>query len=41
VTYQGQYRVNGGNWIAIPQTLTVSGTPVTLQVLSATPHLVG
>jgi hypothetical protein len=41
VTYQGQYRVNGGNWTAIPQTLTVPGTPVTLQVLSATPHLVG
>jgi hypothetical protein len=41
VTYKGQYRVNGGNWIAIPQTLTVPGTPVSLQVLSATPHLVG
>jgi len=41
VTYQGRYRVNGGNWIAIPETLTVAGTSVSLQVLSATPHLVG
>jgi hypothetical protein len=41
VTYQGRYRVNGGDWVPIPDTLTVAGTPVDLQVLSATPHLVG
>ena len=31
----------GGDWVPIPDTLTVAGTPVDLQVLSATPHLVG
>ena len=41
VTYQGRYRVDGGDWVPIPDTLTVAGTPVALQVLSATPHLVG
>jgi hypothetical protein len=41
VTYRGWYRVNGEEWIAIPETLTVGGTPVSLEVLSATPHLVG
>jgi hypothetical protein len=41
VTYQGRYRVDGGNWVPISDTLTVVGTPVDLQVLSATPHLVG
>ena len=38
---QGRYRVDGGDWVPIPDTLTVAGTPVDLQVLSATPHLVG
>ena len=41
VTYQGRYRVDGGGWVPIPDTLTVAGTPVDVQVLSATPHLVG
>jgi hypothetical protein len=41
VTYQGRYRVEDGPWQDIPETLTVDGTPVSLQVLSATPHLVG
>ena len=41
VTYQGRYRVDGGEWVPIPDTLTVAGTSVDLQVLSATPHLVG
>ena len=41
VTYQGRYRVDGGDWVQIPDTLTVAGTPVDLEVLSATPHLVG
>jgi len=40
-TYAGRYRVGDGRWRAIPATLTVPGTPVALQVVSATPHLVG
>ena len=27
VTYQGRYRVDGGGWVPIPDTLTVAGTP--------------
>jgi hypothetical protein len=41
VTYQGRYRIDGGNWVDIPDTLTIDGTAVDLDVLSATPHLVG
>jgi hypothetical protein len=41
VTYHGRYRVNDGPWQDIPDTLTVDGSPVDLEVLSATPHLVG
>ncbi len=41
VTYEGRYRVNGEGWTPIPETLTIPGDPVTLAVLSATPHLVG
>jgi hypothetical protein len=40
-TYSGRFRVGNGNWQAIPDTLTVTGAPVDLQVVSATPHLVG
>jgi hypothetical protein len=40
-TYTGRYRVGSGEWHAIPATLTVPGAPVTLEVVSATPHLVG
>jgi len=40
-TYSGRYRVGNGNWQAIPETLTVPGAPVDLEVVSATPHLVG
>jgi hypothetical protein len=40
-TYAGRYRVNGGAWQTIPDTLTVPGQPVELKVLTATPHLVG
>jgi hypothetical protein len=40
VTYQGRYRVNGGAWQEIPETLTVEGSAVELRVLTATPHLV-
>jgi hypothetical protein len=41
VTYQGRYRVNDGPWQDIPETLTVVGTPQPLEVVSATPLLVG
>jgi hypothetical protein len=41
VTYRGSYRVDDGLWQDIPDTLTVTGTPVDLRILSATPHLVG
>jgi hypothetical protein len=40
-TYAGRYRVGDGPWRTIPDTLTVPGAPVDLQVVSATPHLVG
>jgi hypothetical protein len=40
-TYSGRYRVGNGPWRQIPATLTVPGAPVALQVVSATPHLVG
>ncbi len=40
-TYAGRYRVGSGGWHAIPATLTVPGAPVALEVVSATPHLVG
>ena len=40
-TYSGRYRVGNGGWRQIPNTLTVAGAPVDLQVVSATPHLVG
>ena len=41
VTYHGRFRVDGGAWTDIPEELTVAGAPVDLQVLTATPHLVG
>ncbi len=40
VTYAGQFRVNGGAWIDIPDTVTVQGTPQNLQVRTATNRLV-
>jgi hypothetical protein len=40
-TYAGRYRVGNGAWQTIPDTLTVPGSAVDLQVVSATPHLVG
>jgi hypothetical protein len=40
-TYSGRFRVGNGRWQAIPTTLTVPGEAVGLQVVSATPHLVG
>jgi len=41
VAYSGKWRIDGGGWREIDETLTVEGTPVALQVLTATPHLVG
>lgn len=38
--YSGRYRVNGGRWIEIPETLTVAGDPVTLQIVEVRPTLV-
>ena len=40
VTYSGRWRIDGGDWRDIDETLTVEGTPVALEVLTATPHLV-
>jgi hypothetical protein len=40
-TYSGRFRVGSGGWRAIPDTLTVPGAAVQLEVVSATPHLVG
>jgi hypothetical protein len=40
-TYAGRYRIGAGPWRTIPQTLTVAGPSVVLEVVSATPHLMG
>jgi hypothetical protein len=40
-TYTAQFRVNGGPWRDVPGTVTIAGAPVDLQVLTATPVLVG
>jgi hypothetical protein len=40
VTYRGQFRVDGGEWIDIPGTVTVQGTPEDLQVKTAHARLV-
>jgi hypothetical protein len=40
-TYTATYRVNGGPWADVPGSVTVPGVPVGLQVLTATPVLVG
>jgi hypothetical protein len=41
VTYTGRYRVDGGEWQDIDQTLTVPGDPVDLEIIEARVHLVG
>lgn len=38
-TYSGQFRVNGGQWIDIPDTVTIQGTTSQLQVLEAVTRL--
>jgi hypothetical protein len=40
-TYTATYRVNGGPWAEVPGSVTVPGLPVGLEVLTATPVLVG
>jgi hypothetical protein len=40
-TYTAQYSVNGGPWQGVPGSVTIPGEPVELEVLTATPTLVG
>ncbi len=40
-TYVAAFRVNGGGWQDVPGSVTIPGAPVDLQVLTATPTLVG
>ncbi len=40
-TYTATYRVNNGPWAPVPGSVTIAGAPVGLEVLSATPVLVG
>ena len=40
-TYTATYRVNGGPWRDVPGSVTIPGAPVELEVLTATPTLVG
>ena len=40
-TYSGRYRVNGGPWIDIPATVTINGVAGALEILTASPQLVG
>ena len=40
-TYTATYRVNGGPWADVPGSVTIPGLPVGLEVLTATPVLVG
>ncbi|CAN5587245.1 hypothetical protein BH11ACT8_BH11ACT8_08440 [soil metagenome] len=39
-TYTGRYRIGRGPWVAIPETLTVPGAAVALEVVEARPTLV-
>ena len=41
VTYAGRFRIEGGPWLPIPETLTVAGAPARLEVITARVHLVG
>ena len=40
-TYQAQFRVNNSPWRPVPGTVTIPGDTVTLDVVEATPTLVG
>ncbi|MDZ5660674.1 hypothetical protein SFC79_02760 [Nocardioides sp. S-58] len=39
-TYTGEYRIGDGDWVAIPETLTVAGAASDLQIVEALPQLV-
>ena len=39
-TYSGRYRIGGGDWVSIPETLTVPGATQDLEVVEALPQLV-
>jgi hypothetical protein len=41
VTYAAEFRVDGGSWQQIPQTVRIGGPPVSLRVVEATPLLSG
>jgi hypothetical protein len=40
VTYQARYRVDGGDWIDIPETITVDGPATAMPIKQASPVLV-
>jgi len=40
VSYGGEFRVDGGAWIPIPDTVEIQGTPQALTVLEARARLV-
>lgn len=40
-TYSAEFRVNGGAWRPVPGTVTIPGDAVALEVVEATPVLVG
>jgi len=40
VTYAGQFRIGGGPWLDIPGTVTITGTPMPLEVALARARLV-
>ncbi|WP_341927451.1 hypothetical protein [Nocardioides psychrotolerans] len=40
-TYTADFRVNGGAWRPVPGTVTIPGATVPLEVVEATPTLVG
>lgn len=39
-TYTGEYRIGDGDWVAIPDTVTVAGATQDLEILEAVPQLV-
>jgi hypothetical protein len=41
VTYSARFRVNGGAWQDIPDTVTIAGPPTPLRITEATPVLSG
>ena len=41
MTYSARFRVNGGQWQDIPETVTISGPPGSLRIAEATAVLSG